>query len=305
MQAKKSLLVCVVGPTAIGKTSLAIAIAKAFKTEILSADSRQFYKEMTIGTAVPTPEELSEAPHHFIQQLSIFDSYSVGDFEKDALTLLDELFTKHPMIVMVGGSGLYVDAVVKGLDQFPEVPTEIRSALNDQLQQEGITSLQEALEQADPEYYAKVDIHNPHRLIRALEVFQVSGKPYSSFLGQAAANRPFEVCYIGLDADREIVYDRINRRVDLMVAGGLVEEAKTLYPHRDLNALQTVGYRELFVHFDGEQSLEEALEEIKKNTRRFAKRQNTWFKKNTDIQWFDYQTPSEEIIQYLQQKTSH
>lgn len=308
---KEKLLICVIGPTAIGKTSMAIKLAQAFDTEILSADSRQFYKEMTIGTAVPSIEELATVPHHFIQNKSIFDDYNVGDFERDALSLIESKF--HPQnsntnnfesLVMVGGSGLYVDAVVKGLDKFPVVPNEIRENLNIELDAKGIEYLQKQLEQVDPIYFSKVDIQNPHRLIRALEVFYASNKPYSSFLNQKPTERNFDTIFIGLTAEREIIYDRINQRVDLMIANGLIEEAQKLYEYKDKNALQTVGYRELFRFFDGEISKEEAISEIKKNSRRFAKRQNTWFKKNAETQWFDYKTDVSEIITYIKRKNA-
>lgn len=304
MPPKKPLLVCVVGPTAIGKTALAIKIAVAFSTEIISADSRQFFKEMSIGTAVPSEEELNAAPHHFIQNISIFDEYSVGDFEREALSRLDALFKEHSIAVMVGGSGLYVDAVVKGLDKFPEVPVTIREGLNTDLQNKGIGFLQKELQEVDPEYFHKVDVQNPHRLIRALEVYRANGKPYSSFLRKKSAERNFETLYIGLSAERETVYNRINERVDIMIAEGLIEEAKQLFIHKEKNALQTVGYRELFEYFEGNFTLEHAIAEIKKNTRRFAKRQKTWFKKNTSIEWFDYKTDSKEIINLIKEKNA-
>lgn len=298
----KPNLIVVVGPTAIGKTSLSIDLAKHFETEILSADSRQFFKEMSIGTAAPGTEELSQAPHHFIHHISIEDDYSVGDFEKEALARLDELFLKHQNVIMVGGSGLYVDAVTKGLDEFPKVDETIRHDLNLEYQQHGIEFLQERLKKLDPEYFSEADIQNPHRLIRALEICIGTGKPYSSFRKNKSASRFFNSIFIGLDADRQVVYDRINRRVDLMVEEGLVEEARNLYEKRDLNALNTVGYKELFKHFEGDWGLEKAIEEIKKNTRRFAKRQFTWFKKNEQITWFDHTKPSEEIISFLERK---
>lgn len=296
----KKHLIVLVGPTAIGKTSLGIELAQHFNTEIISADSRQFYKEMKIGTAVPTLEELESAPHHFIQHLSIEDDYSVGDFERDAISLLNRLFTDHDIIVMVGGSGLYVDAVTKGLDSFPEVDPSIRERLNDQLENEGIEKLQKKLEELDPVYFSEVDVHNPHRLIRALEICIGTGKPYSIFRKKGFQNRFFEPLYIGLSSNREIVYERINKRVDLMMQEGLLEEVQKLAPKKDLNALNTVGYKELFKYLNGEWSLEEAVEEIKKNTRRFAKRQLTWFRKNKEIQWFDYENPAPAVIEYLE-----
>ncbi|RDK86873.1 tRNA (adenosine(37)-N6)-dimethylallyltransferase MiaA [Marinirhabdus gelatinilytica] len=298
------LLICIVGPTAIGKTALGIEIAKHFSTEILSADSRQFFKEMAIGTAVPTTEELDAAPHHFIQNRSIFEPYNVGDFEKDALLKLKELFKKHDKVVMVGGSGLYVDAVVKGLDKFPKVKKEVREQLSKQLEEHGLTSLQRELKEKDPTYFKNADIQNPHRLIRALEIIRGTGKPFSSFLKKDISERNFDTLYIGLTAEREKIYERINKRVDIMIENGLMEEARQLYPHKDLNALQTVGYKELFQFFDGEISKEEAVSEIKKNTRRFAKRQGTWFRKNEQIHWFPYTTPPQEIVNFITYKNA-
>ncbi len=290
-------LIAVVGATAIGKTALSIKLAQHFQTEIISCDSRQFFKEMTIGTAVPSEEELNAAPHHFIQHISIFDAYNVGQFEKDAITKLDTLFQKHNTVIMVGGSGLYVDAVVKGLDDFPKVDANIRTQLNEQLANEGIASLQQQLKELDPVYYERVALENPHRLIRALEICIGSGKPYSSFLKDKSASRNFKTIKIGITADREIVYDRINRRVDIMMEAGLLEEAKALHPHKTLNALQTVGYRELFEYLDGNCTLEFAVSEIKKNTRRFAKRQGTWFRRDKNTLWFDYEEDVETIIE--------
>ena len=304
MSSKKPLLICVVGATAIGKTSLAIKLARAFNTEIISADSRQFFKEMSIGTAVPSKEELDAVPHHFIQNKSIFEDYSVGDFERDSLALLKILFEKNTVVVMVGGSGLYVDAVIKGLDNFPEVPSKIRDQLNFELAEKGIETLQRELKNIDPEYFKKVDIQNPHRLVRALEIHRATGRPYSSFLRKENPERDFNTIFIGLTAERELIYNRINLRVDIMMADGLLDEAKSLLSFRDKNALQTVGYRELFKYFDGKISLEEAISEIKKNTRRFAKRQNTWFKKNEAINWFDYDTQPNEIIDYIKEKNA-
>lgn len=298
----KPLLICVVGPTAIGKTGKAIEIASALSTEILSADSRQFYREMKIGTAVPSQEELDAVPHHFIQFRSIFDEYSVGDFERDALAFLEEKFRTNPVMVMVGGSGLYVDAVVKGLDNFPDMDPDIRKKLNRELEEKGIEHLQRELQKSDPDYFSIVDKQNPHRLIRALEVYRGSGKTYSSFLNQPVQERNFNTIYIGLTADRQVIYDRINLRVDLMIKEGLIDEAENLYRHKDENALQTVGYRELFDFFDGKLTKEEAIQEIKKNTRRFAKRQLTWYRKNPDIQWFDYLEDVEEILKYIHKK---
>jgi tRNA dimethylallyltransferase len=303
MQSQKPLLICVVGPTAIGKTALSIEIASFFSSEIISADSRQFFKEMSIGTAVPSSEELTAVPHHFIQNKSIYDTYSVGDFEKEALAQLDVLFKTHSVVVMVGGSGLYVDAVAKGLDNFPKVPTNVREELNTTFHSLGLNPLQEELKRVDPDYYAKVDLNNHHRLIRALEIYRGTGKPFSSFLNQIPAERNFDTLFIGLTTERAIIYDRINRRVDSMVESGLLEEAEGLLSQKELNALQTVGYRELFQYLEGTLSLDEAISEIKKNTRRFSKRQVTWFKKNDAICWFDYETDASEIIKFIQEKS--
>ncbi|CAL2079344.1 tRNA (adenosine(37)-N6)-dimethylallyltransferase MiaA [Tenacibaculum sp. 190524A02b] len=289
-------LITIVGATAIGKTALSIKLAQHFNCEIISCDSRQFYKEMTIGTAVPDTEELAAAPHHFIQNRSVFDDYNVGQFEKDALSTLDTLFKKNPIQIMVGGSGLYVDAVINGLDYFPDVDTEIRKDLTNQLEEKGIIHLQAQLKELDIEAYNTIAIDNPHRLIRALEICIGTGNTYSSYKNKPKQPRNFNVIKIGLTADREIMYDRINKRVDIMMQAGLLKEAESLYTHKHLNALQTVGYRELFSHFDGEFSLDFAIEEIKKNTRRFAKRQGTWFRKDKNILWFDFQKDVNQII---------
>ncbi len=299
---KKGNLITVIGPTAIGKTALAIGLAKHFKTEIISADSRQFFKEMHIGTAVPTAVELNTVPHHFIQNLSINNDYSVGDFEREALKKLHELFEKYAVVVMVGGSGLYVDAVCNGLDDFPEVDPAIRKNLKARLEETGILELQNELKKLDFATYNQIDLENPQRLIRALEICLVSGKPYSSFLSENKSPREFNSIKIGLTAPREIVYDRINQRVDQMIENGLVDEARKLFPYKNLNALQTVGYKELFSYFEGEINLEFAIEEIKKNTRRFAKRQFTWFKKDQEILWFDYLTDLDKIINQIEEK---
>ncbi len=291
-----NVVLAVVGPTAIGKTALGIHLARHFQTEIVSADSRQFFKEMEIGTAVPSKEELQQAKHHFIQHKSILEPYSVGDFERDTLVLLEQLFQNHKQVIMVGGSGLYVDAVINGLDKFPDVDPKMRTLLNQQLKQEGLESLQKELKQRDPDYYKVVDVENPHRLIRALEVCLASDLPYSSFLNQEKPERPFKSLYIGINAPREIIYERINSRVDLMIEQGLLDEAKKLYPHKHLNALQTVGYKELFEYIGGHYNLDFAVSEIKKNTRRFAKRQLTWLRKNEAILWVDYDEDKDQII---------
>lgn len=289
-------LISVVGPTAIGKTTLAIALAQYLGTEIISADSRQFFKEMSIGTAVPSREELALVPHHFIQHKSIHEKYSVGDFERDALDKLDRLLKDREYAVMVGGSGLYVDAVTTGLDHFPEVDPGIRKKLNSSLEQDGITALQEQLRSLDRAYYAQVDPNNPRRLIRALEICIGTGVPYSFFLNQEKKTRSFNTITIGLEADRQVIYERIDKRVDLMLGNGLLEEVKSLEKYKALNALQTVGYRELFRYLDGEFDLDTAIAEIKKNTRRFAKRQLTWLRKKEGIIWTGYRTDPKEVL---------
>ena len=293
-------LITIVGPTAIGKTALSIQLAQHFNSDIISCDSRQFYKEMSIGTAVPEPDELAAAQHHFIQNRSVFEDYNVGSFEKDALEKLDELFQQNPIQIMVGGSGLYVDAVIKGFDYFPDVDPKIRENLTDDLNSNGIGSLQRKLKELDSTTYQTIAVDNPHRVIRALEICIGTGLPYSSFINKEKKQRTFKTIKVGLTADREIIYDRINRRVDIMLENGLLEEAKALYPHKDLNALQTVGYRELFEYFDGNWELDFAISEIKKNTRRFAKRQLTWFKRDESTLWFDFKEDISTIIQKIE-----
>jgi tRNA dimethylallyltransferase len=298
-------LITIIGPTAIGKTSLSIALAQQFQCEIISCDSRQFFKEMRIGTAVPSNEELAAAPHHFIQNKSIFENYSVGDFEKEAIAQLNELFKTNDFAILVGGSGLYVDAILKGFDSFPDIEASVREEVNAKYELQGISYLQEQLAILDSNYFEKISLENPQtlqnpqRMMRFVEVCIGAGKPYSSFLNQAKNNRDFTPIIIGLEAERSVMYDRINQRVDIMINEGLLAEAELLYPHKELNALQTVGYRELFRYFDGNDSVAFAIEEIKKNTRRFSKSQLTWFKRTENAQWFDYLTDRNEIIQYI------
>ena len=295
----KPLLISVVGPTAIGKTSLSIEIANHFKTEIVSTDSRQFYKEMRIGTAVPSLEELNSAPHHFIQHLSVNDSYSVGEFETDAMTLLHNLFKRHSCVVAVGGSGLYMKAITEGFDDFPELDPSIRVALNDIHKKKGLLPLQKELKLLDPDSFKSIDLNNPQRLIRALEVSKGTGIPFSRFKTEPKKERFFDVLTIGLTADRNIIYDRINKRVDLMVDNGLIEEVKSLYEFKNLNALNTVGYKEVFEYLDNKLTLEEAIEKIKMNTRRFAKRQLTWYRKDNSINWFNYPVSSSNVLAFV------
>ncbi|MBT8245850.1 MAG: tRNA (adenosine(37)-N6)-dimethylallyltransferase MiaA [Winogradskyella sp.] len=293
------ILISIVGPTGIGKTALSLKLANYFKTEIISSDSRQFFKEMTIGTAVPSKEELNAAKHHFIQHIAIKDHYSVGQFEKDAIHLLEKLFQKYNILVMVGGSGLYSNAVINGLDQFPQISKDVRESLNKKLQEKGLEYLQKQLKQLDKKSFETIAIDNPKRVIRALEICLGTGKPYSTFLSKEKKKRNFQTIQIGINADREIIYNRINRRVDIMLENGLLEEAKALLPNKNLNALNTVGYKELFKHFEGEWPLDYAISEIKKNTRRFAKRQLTWYRRDETIKWFDYLEDVNHIIDYI------
>src|SRR5690606_25811029 len=266
---------------------------------IISADSRQFFREMQIGTAAPEAEELDAAPHHFIHHRSIKDDYSVGDFERDATERINELFKSNQILILTGGSGLYVKSILEGLDNFPEVDPTIRKELNDIHSQSGVLPLQQQLKELDPYTYGNIDIENPHRLIRALEICIGTGRPYSSFLNKQKPEKDFSVIKVGLTGEREEIYARINHRVDLMMQNGLLEEARRLLPYKDLNALNTVGYKELFAFLEGDCTLEEAVEEIKKNTRRFAKRQLTWFRKEEGIKWFDRTTPVNEILEFI------
>ncbi len=293
-------IIAIVGPTASGKTALSIKLAQALNTEIISADSRQFYKEIRIGTAVPEPDELAAAKHHFIQHKSIFDDYNAGDYEQDFLKLSKKLFQTKDILILVGGSGLYIDAACKGLDNLPGKNEQIRQALIRDLNENGIENLQKQLQALDSDYYQKIDRQNPHRLIRAIEILRQAGGQKMADLHRQTAKRNFETIYIGLNSKREILYDRINRRVDVMIEKGLIDEAKKLYPYREQNALQTVGYRELFSYFEGQYDLDFAILEIKKNTRRFAKRQLTWFRKNAGIKWFDIAYDFDEIMNYLE-----
>lgn len=283
----KKTLVVVVGPTAVGKTDAAIFLAQHFETEVISADSRQFYREMSIGTAKPDAEELSGAPHHFINSHTIAEEYSAGDFERDALKLLDALFRQKDVVIMVGGSGLFVRAVCEGLDDLPKAPADVRKSLNEEFADKGLEPLKQRLKQVDPDYYAVADIDNPQRVIRALEVYEATGNPMSSYQKKDVNQRAFEVVTIGLNMDREKLYERINLRVDKMIDMGLLDEVKSLLPYRHKPALLTVGYAELFAYLDGTISLELAIDNIKQNSRRYAKRQITWFKKYGNTTWFE------------------
>ena len=282
-------LIVIAGPTASGKTAFAIKVAKALNTVILSADSRQFYKEMSIGTAAPTEEELSQVQHYFVHHISIEDKYDVADYERDALQLLDELFKTHNTVVMTGGSGLFIDAVCNGIDAMPDVQPEIRQKVENLLQEGGLRALQDEVQRIDPEYFALVDQQNPRRLQRALEVCYQTGKTFTSFRSGNVVKRDFDIKKYALLWDRKALIERIDKRVDIMMEQGLLEEAKSLYPKRHLNALNTVGYKELFAYFDGDCTLAEAVELIKIHTRQYAKRQMTWLRKDKAYQWVNQQ----------------
>jgi tRNA dimethylallyltransferase len=298
--ANAKTLIVVVGPTAIGKTAMAIKLAQQFNTEILSADSRQFFREMKIGTAKPSEQELSEATHHFINSHGIGSLFSTGDFEVEALQVLEHVFQKNDVAIMVGGSGLYIDAVCNGLDKLPDIDMSIREDLNERFAREGISFVQQALQEYDPEYYNKVDQSNPQRMIRGVEFFLSTGQKLSSFLTKSKKERPFQILKIGLNTDRNLLYDRINNRVDEMLKAGLLNEVNNLQAFRNYNALNTVGYSEIFDYLDGNITLQEATNKIKQNTRRFAKRQLTWFRKDQSTKWFE-PNQTAEILAYIQQ----
>ena len=280
-------LIVVVGPTAVGKTSVSIQLAKQFETEIISADSRQFYREMSIGTAKPTEDELTQATHHFVNSHSIHELFNIGDFEVAALRTLDKIYKTKEVAILVGGSGMYVNALINGLDKIPEIDLTIRESLNSQFQEDGIDAIKVKLKQVDPEYFQQVDQYNPQRMIRGLEVFLSTGKKLSTFRSKTKKERPFDVIKIGLNTSREKLYDQINQRVDMMMLSGLLEEVSSLKELSHLNALKTVGYNELFEYLHRTTTLEQAVIAIKQNSRRFAKRQLTWFRKDQEIIWFE------------------
>lgn len=302
MNNERKKLVVVLGPTAIGKTALAVGLAQHLHTEILSVDSRQFFTELNIGVARPTPEELSAVPHHFVAFLSIHEHYSAGMFEADALKLLDELFKTHDTVICCGGSMLYIDALLHGLDDLPS-DKSIRKELQQRLDTEGLEALVNQLQQFDPQYHALVDRQNPHRILRALEVCICSGNKYSELRKASKAERPFDIIKIGLTAEREWMYARINKRVDIMFEQGLLQEVESVLPYQHLNALNTVGYKELFEYFNGKCSLDEATERIKQHTRNFAKRQLTWWRRDHSIQWIEVDkvvSPLNEALTIIQ-----
>ncbi|CAN5257910.1 tRNA (adenosine(37)-N6)-dimethylallyltransferase MiaA [soil metagenome] len=298
---ENSNLLVVVGPTAVGKTSLCLGLAQSFDAEIISADSRQLYKELNMGTAKPTPEELILVKHHFINKLSIEEDYDVGKFEVEGLEILQKIFINHHVAILTGGSGLYIKAICEGFDEIPAGSTLIREELILIYQEKGLLFLQKKLAEVDPDYYQEVDLQNPQRLIRALEVYEASGKPYSSFRKNTRSARSFNIIKIGLERERQELYLRIDRRMDEMLEAGLLEEAKQLYPYKHKNALQTVGYQEIFNFLDEKYDLQEAIRLLKRNSRRYAKRQMTWFKKDPEIKWF-HPDQWDEILDFIHSK---
>lgn len=296
-------LIVLTGPTGIGKTGVGISIAQYFKTEIVSSDSRQIFKELTIGTAVPEKKELEAVKHHFIQTHSIYENYNASKYENEALDVINYLFNKHNLVLMVGGSMLYIDAVCRGIDIMPDADPEIRKSLKEKFEVEGLESLRFQLKKVDPDYYQTVDLKNPNRIIHALEISIMTGRPYSSFRSNPKKPRPFSIIKIGLNCEREQLHQRINMRVDNMISAGLEEEARRYYPLKHLNSLNTVGYRELFSYFDGENTRDRAIELIKRNSRRYARKQLTWYRGDNEMNWFDpHQT--KDIISFIENKIS-
>lgn len=296
----KPTLIVLIGPTGIGKTELSLSIAEAYHTSIISADSRQLYADLKIGTAAPTPDQLARVPHYFVGTLQLTDYYSAAQYESEVLKKLNELFQEKSVVVLTGGSMMYVDAVCKGIDDIPTVDNDTRQLMLERYEQEGLERLCAELKLLDPEYYNIVDLKNPKRVIHALEICYMTGKTYTSFRTRTCKERPFNILKIGLKRDREELYDRINRRVDMMMEEGLLEEAGKVYPYRNLNSLNTVGYKELFKYFDGEWELPFAIEKIKQNSRIYSRKQVTWFKRDTEIAWF-HPDSTQEIMQYIEQ----
>ena len=303
-QADMPTLIVLIGPTGVGKTELSLTIAEKYHTPILSSDSRQLYADLRIGTAAPTPDQLARVPHFFVGTLKLTDYYSAAQYEAEVLKKLDELFTTHPVVLMTGGSMMYVDAVCKGIDDIPTVDKETRELMMYRYETEGLERLCAEVKLLDPEYYQQVDLKNPKRVIHALEICYITGRTYTSFRTRTTKKRPFHILKIGLKRDREELYERINRRVDLMMEEGLLEEARQVYPYRHLNSLNTVGYKELFSYFDGTWDLPFAIEKIKQNSRIYSRKQMTWFKRDTDITWF-HPAQTDEILHFIEKQLSY
>lgn len=295
---KKPVLIVLIGPTGVGKTELSLSIAEHYHTSIISSDSRQLYKDLKIGTAAPTPAQLARVPHYFVGTLELTDYYSAAQYETEVLKKLDELFQVHPVVIMTGGSMMYVDAVCKGIDDIPTVGKDTRELMIHRYETEGLDQLCAELRVLDPEYYRIVDLKNPKRVIHALEICYMTGKTYTSFRTRTQKERPFRIVKVGLTREREELYQRINQRVDEMMKEGLLEEAKRVYPYRQLNSLNTVGYKEIFKYLDGEWDLPFAIEKIKQNSRIYSRKQMTWFKRDTEITWF-HTEQKEEVLQFL------
>lgn len=294
-------LIVILGPTGVGKSAISIKIAQYYQSEIISADSRQFFKELSIGTAVPSMEDMNSVPHHFIQTKSILNYYNVSEYETEALQLIEQLFQHKNPLILTGGSMLYIDTICKGIDDIPTVNPLIRDEVTQWYHENGIEALQKRLLELDPEYYHQVDLNNPKRLLHAVEICVMSGKSFTSFRKNTIKERPFRILKIGINQDRKILYERINERVLKMMDAGLLEEAKTVYQHRNLNSMNTVGYKELFTYLDGDCSLEEAVDLIRRNTRKYARKQLTWFRRDQEIKWFE-PDQVKEIIDYVDQK---
>lgn len=294
-------LIVVLGPTGVGKSDISIQLAKFYHTEIISADSRQVFQELSIGTAVPPQVDLNSVCHHFIQTRSIHDYYNVSEYETEAIKIINRLFKINNPLILTGGSMLYIDTICKGIDDIPTVTPEIRTEVIDWYEEHGLEALQQRLLALDPEYYNRVDLNNPKRLLHAVEICQMTGKTFTSFRKNTVCNRPFRILKIGINQDRKTLYQRINNRVEQMMEDGLLEEARNVYPFRNLNSLNTVGYKELFAYFDGNCTLEEAVDLIKRNTRKYARKQLTWFRKDAEINWFE-PTQIQQIIAFTEQK---
>lgn len=301
INSKSKTLLVLIGPTGVGKTELSLRLAERFQTDIISSDSRQLYADLKIGTAAPTPEQLARVPHHFVGTLQLTDYYSAAQYETEVMKLLSVLFQEKDIVILTGGSMMYVDAVCKGIDDIPTVDEETRTLMKQRYEEEGLDNLCAELKLLDPEYYKIVDLKNPKRVVHALEICYMTGRTYTSFRTRSAKERPFNILKIGLTRNREELYERINRRVDMMIEDGLLKEAKVVYPYKHLNSLNTVGYKEIFNYLDGEWDLSFAIEKIKQNSRIYSRKQMTWFKRDEEIVWF-HPEQEKEILNYIEEK---